>query len=155
MRTDRAALRAAAGEPYVGHTTMTGTTTHDHGAAPVRAARRTVLRAAAWATPVVLVASAAPAFAASPVVFPLVITATNSGGGGSNKVVLTFTGGTGTLTITLVQRNGTTITVSPTTGVGAAGGTSTGAGQTYTLGATYTVTYTYQSQSYTQPVIGT
>lgn len=44
--------------------------------AMIRVRRRTVVRAAAWATPVVTVASAAPAFAATSTVFKL--TATNS-----------------------------------------------------------------------------
>lgn len=120
------------------------------------ARRRTVLRTAAWATPVVLVASAAPAFAASPVVYPLAITATSAGSGGnSTKLLLTFTGGTGLLSITLVQLNGSNITVSPTSGISASGGTSQGGGQTYLLNGAYTVTYVYQSQTYTQPVVGT
>jgi hypothetical protein len=114
--------------------------------------RRTVLRTAAWATPAVLVAAAAPAFAASPVVFPLTVTAKSAGSGGnSSKVLLTFSDGVGTLSITQAQLNGSTISVSPTGGISASGGTAQGGGQTYV----YLITYVYQSVTYTQPVVGT
>jgi hypothetical protein len=105
---------------------------------------------------VVVVAAAAPAFAASPAVPPLTITATPLGSGGnSNKLKLTFSGGTGTLIIGPVQLNGTAITVTPTAGVAANGGIASGNGQSYEAGGLYTVTYTYQSQTYTVSVVGT
>lgn len=124
-------------------------------AAPVTLNRRTVLRTAAWATPVVLVVSAAPAMAASPPTFPLMITATSAGSGGnSTKVLMTFTGGTGLLTLNFVQLDGTNISIGPNS-LSANGGQATGGGQTYAAGNSYLVNYTYQGTTYTQPVIAT
>jgi hypothetical protein len=124
-------------------------------AAPVTLNRRTVLRTAAWATPVVLVVSAAPAMAASAPTTPLTIVATSAGSGGnSTKVLMTFSGGTGLLTLNFVELNGSNISIGPNS-LSANGGQATGGGQTYQQGASYTVNYTYQGTSYTQPVIAT
>lgn len=123
--------------------------------APATINRRTLLRTAAWATPVVLVVAGAPAMAASAPSFPLTITATSAGSGGnSTKLLMTFSGGTGLLTLNFVQLNGSNISIGPNS-LSANGGQATGGGQTYAPGNSYTVNYTYLGTTYTQPVIAT
>ncbi|MDX6358463.1 MAG: hypothetical protein QOH37_1517 [Nocardioidaceae bacterium] len=134
---------------------MTGIRMRGRDNAPVTVNRRTLLRTAAWATPVVLVVAAAPAMAASAPAFPLLITAMSAGSGGnSTKVLMTFSGGTGLLTLNFVQLNGNGISIGPNS-LAANGGEAIGGGQTYQLGGSYTVNYTYQGTTFTQPVVGT
>jgi hypothetical protein len=128
---------------------------HARTGTPVTLNRRTLLRTAAWATPVVLVVSAAPAMAASAPTTPLLVTATSAGSGGnSTKVLMTFSGGTGLLTLNFVQLNGSNIAIGPNS-LSANGGQAIGGGQTYSPGDTYVVNYTYQGTTYTQPVLAT
>jgi hypothetical protein len=115
--------------------------------------RRTLIRGAAWATPVVLTTVAAPAFALS--AGPLTIAAAQTGPSGQKLIGLTFTGGTGNVSVTNVLRSGTTIPVSPTT-VSANGGMVTGANKdSYVAGASYQVTYVYGGVTYVRTATAT
>jgi hypothetical protein len=136
-------------------THMTGVITperaHEH--APGGISRRRILRTAVWATPVVMVAAAAPAFAASPAVFPFTLTAAAGTGNNANKTVLTFSGGTGSVNVLSVLKGAdsfSTLSPNPFT---APGTTTIQQGQNYTQGATYIVTYVFNSVTFVQPVV--
>src|SRR6188768_1742207 len=80
------------------HMSGASTPVRAHAHAPGAISRRGILRTAAWATPVVLVAEPAPAFAASRPVSPFTITAVEGTSNSAHKTVLTFSGGTGVVT---------------------------------------------------------
>ena len=134
---------------------MTGVITSEraHEHAPGGISRRGILRTAVWATPVVMVAAAAPAFAASPAVFPFTLTAAAGTGNNANKTVLTFSGGTGSVNVLSVLKGTdsfTTLSPNPFT---APGSTTIQQGQNYTQGATYIVTYVFNSVTFVQQVV--
>lgn len=119
------------------------------------ATRRTVLRASAWAVPVVLTIAAAPAFAVSS--GPLTLDARKIGSGSSNKLSVTFAGGTGPgqVTLTQVLRGTTTVTMDPPLTVpasGPAGHVDSSTGNSYVAGASYTISYVYSSINYVQTI---
>ena len=126
-----------------------------HAHAPGGISRRGVLRTAAWAAPVVLIAAPAPAFAASPPVYPFTITAAAGTSNNANKTVLTFSGRAGTVTLLGVVKGSETFTSFNSNPLIAPGSTMIQQGQNYTSGATYIVTYVVNSVTYVQPVVAT
>lgn len=134
---------------------MTGVITPapTHGRAPGGISRRGILRTAAWSTPVVLVAAAAPAFAASPAVFPFTITAAPGTDNNANKTVLTFSGGTGSVNVLSALKGSDSYTSFSPNPFTAPGSTTIQQGQNYTQGATFIVTYVFNSVTFVQPVV--
>ena len=124
-----------------------------HAHAPGAISRRGILRTAAWATPVVLVAAPAPAFAALRPVSPFTITAVEGTSNSAHKTVLTFSGGTGVVTVSSVIKGNESFTSFSKTSFTAPGSTFIQQGQNYTSGATYIVTYVFHSVTYVQPVV--
>ena len=101
----------------------------------------------------VLIAAPAPAFAASPPVYPFTITATAGTSNNANKTVLTFSGRYRDRDLVGGGQGERHVHGFSSNPLIAPGSTMIEQGQNYTSGATYIVTYVFNSVTYVQPVV--